>query len=110
MMLQLRFVVGVELGKEIKFVVVAKEHAIVQRNTRLLEIYISVFVLLIWITHAKLIVCHLQAIHWRSSHKAECQKWSNSPLVSDSSSSYCSSEIPKGEQNYHESNSLPILV
>ncbi|KAM7495828.1 hypothetical protein LguiA_020242 [Lonicera macranthoides] len=36
-----------------------------------------------------------QAIHWRSSHKAECQKWSNSPLLSDSSSNNCSSEIPK---------------
>ncbi|KAM7481124.1 hypothetical protein LguiB_005707 [Lonicera macranthoides] len=61
--LELRFVVGVELGKEIKSVVVAKEHAI--------------------------------AIHWCSSHKAECQKWRNSPLVSDSSFSNGSSVIPK---------------
>ncbi|KAM7477725.1 hypothetical protein LguiA_025938 [Lonicera macranthoides] len=36
-----------------------------------------------------------QAIHWHSSHKAECQKWRNSPLVSDSSFSNGSSVIPK---------------
>lgn len=35
--MQLHYVVGVEPGKEIKFVVVAEEHAIALRNTRLLE-------------------------------------------------------------------------